>query len=79
MKAKQALRKQTEERIAAVGADLISQETTTEQRVELLAELKKLSERTGELDAEIELLIADRAQAEQELEYYERTVAAYGY
>ncbi len=79
VKAKQALRKQTEERIAAIGADLISQDTTTEQRVELLAELKQLSERKGELDTQIELLIADRAQAEQELQYYERTVAAYSY
>ena len=73
------MRKQTEERIALIGAELINQDTTTEQRVELLAELKQLSERTGELDAEIERAIADRAQAEQELEYYERTVAAYSY
>ena len=58
---------------------LISDETTTEQRVLLLADLKELSERTGELEAEIEALIADRARFEQDLHYYEQTVAAYGY
>lgn len=60
-------------------AQLISNQTTTEQRVLLLADLKELSERTGELEAEIEVLIADRARFEQDLQYYEQTVAAYGY
>jgi hypothetical protein len=58
---------------------LISDETTTKQRIELLAELKDLSEHTGELESEIEYLIAERARAEQELQYYEQTVAAYRY
>lgn len=58
---------------------LISAETTTEDRVILLADLKRLSERTGELEAEIDMLIADRARHEQELQHYEQTVAAYGY
>lgn len=58
---------------------LISAETTTEQRILLLADLKDLSERTGELEAEIEMLIADRARFEQDLQFYEQTVAAYGY
>ena len=60
-------------------AQLISSETTTEQRVLLLADLKELSERTGELEAEIDMLIADRARFEQDLHYYEQTVAAYDY
>jgi len=60
-------------------AQLISAETTMEQRVLLLADLKDLSERTGELEAEIEMLIVDRARFEQDLHYYEQTVAAYGY
>ena len=60
-------------------AQLISSETTTEQRVLLLADLKELSERTGELEAEIDMLIADRARFEQDLQYYEQTVAAYDY
>lgn len=58
---------------------LIGAETTTEERVLLLADLKRLAERTGELETEIELLIADRARSEQELRHYEQTVAAYGY
>lgn len=58
---------------------LISAETTTEQRILLLADLKDLSERTGELEAEIEMLIVDRARYEQDLHYYEQTVAGYGY
>jgi hypothetical protein len=58
---------------------LIAAETATEDRVLLLADLKRLSERTGELEAEIERLIADRARFEQDLQHYEQTVAAYGY
>ncbi len=58
---------------------LIGDQTTTEDRVLLLAELKQLSERTGELETEIEVLIADRARHEQNLEHYEQNVAAYGY
>ena len=60
-------------------AQLISSETTTEQRILLLADLRELSERTGELESEIEGLIIDRARFEQDLQYYEQTVAAYGY
>ncbi len=58
---------------------LISNETETEQRILLLADLKDLSERTGQLESEIEALIADRARHEYELQTYEATVAAYGY
>jgi hypothetical protein len=58
---------------------LIAAETTTEDRVLLLADLKRMSERSGELEVEIELLIADRARFEQDLRNYEQTVAAYAY
>lgn len=68
-----------EQTMRAKEALLISSETTTEDRVLLLADLKRLSERTGELEAEIEMLIADRARFEQELQHYEQTVAAHGY
>jgi hypothetical protein len=61
------------------GALLISVETTTEDRVLLLADMKRLSERTGALETEIELLIADRARFQQDLSNYEQTVAAHGY
>lgn len=70
---------EAESRITAAELLLISEETTTEERVALLVELKDLSERTGELESEIKQLIADRARHEQDLQYYEQTVAAYGY
>jgi hypothetical protein len=68
-----------ENRITAAELLLINSETTSEERVALLVELKDLSERTGQLESEIKLLIADRARFEQDLQYYEQTVAAYGY
>jgi hypothetical protein len=58
---------------------LIAAETSTEDRVLLLADLKRLSERSGELEVEIDALIADRARFEQDLRHYEQTVAAYDY
>jgi len=68
-----------EDQVSHNEALLIGDQTTTEDRVLLLAELKQLSERTGELETEIEALIADRARHEQNLEHYEQNVAAYGY
>ena len=68
-----------EDQISHNEALLIGDQTTTEDRVLLLAELKRLSERTGELEIEIEVLIGDRARHEQNLQNYEQTVAAYGY
>jgi hypothetical protein len=68
-----------EDQITHNEALLIGDQTTTEDRVLLLAELKRLSERTGELENEIEALIADRARYEQNLQHYEQTIAAYGY
>ena len=69
----------TKSRIVAVELLLINSETSTDERVALLAELKELSERKGNLKAQIKQLIADRARLEQDLQYYEQTVAAYGY
>ena len=68
-----------EDQITHNEALLIGDQTTIEDRVLLLAELIRLSERTGELEIEIEALIADRARHEQNLQHYEQTVAAYGY
>lgn len=58
---------------------LIADETTIQQRVLLLADLKELSERTGELETEIEVLVQERSQYEHDLADYERTVSAYGF
>ncbi len=76
---KEAELKRTKEKIRAKEAELISEDITTQDRVLLLADLKELSERSGELEAEIEKLVADRARYEYELRDYEQTVAAYGY
>lgn len=77
--AKESELKYAEERVVTIGIELIASETTTEQRVLLLAELKETTERKGELETEIEFLIAERARAEQELQYYEQTLTAYRY
>ena len=77
--ARQGELKYAEDRTVAIGIEMISEETTTEQRIALLAEMKELSERKGELESEIEFYVAERARAEQELQYYEQTVAAQGY
>lgn len=60
-------------------AQLIAQETTVQDRVLILADLEELSERTGEIETEIAILIEERAHHESELAQYENSVAAYGY
>lgn len=77
--AKEQELKATEARIAELGVSLVGAEATPEERVLMLAELKEKSERTGELEEEIEQLIADRARFEYELQNYEQVVAGYGY
>lgn len=60
-------------------AALIATETTVQDRVLILADLKELSERTGQLEAEIAGLIEDRAVHEQQLASYEAMLADSGY
>ncbi len=60
-------------------AALISRETTTENRILLLADLKELSEETGRLEAEIVDLIEERADHQHELANYEAVLADSGY
>ncbi len=66
-------------RIRSVAAQLISTDTPVEDRVLLLVDLKDLSERTGQLDAEIVGLIEDRAIAEQQLVAYQAIMADAGF
>ena len=68
-----------ERSVISKTALLIAAETTTEGLVLLLADLKRMSERSVALETEIDLLIADRARFEQDLQHYEQTVAAYDY
>lgn len=60
-------------------AALIAEDTAIEDRVLILADLKRLSEERGELEAEIEQLVIERELHEVALSEYESTVAAYDY
>lgn len=77
--AKERELERVQDEIRSKEALLIADETTTQDRVLLLADLKDLSERIGELEVEIDVLIQDRARFEYELHDYERTVASYGF
>lgn len=68
-----------EEEIKQTEAALIAKETTTEDRVLLLADLKDLSERTGQIESEIFTLVEERANAEQELSSYQAILADSGF
>jgi hypothetical protein len=68
-----------ENRMRAAEAELISADTSIQDRVMVMAELKDLSERTGQLEAEIDQLIARRAKSEQRLARYQRVVADSGF
>ena len=64
-----------EDRTISAGVELVAAETTTEERILLLAELKDLSERTGQLETEIVNLIEERVIYEQQLAEYEAYIA----
>ena len=73
--------KRTKDRIIAREGDLISAETTTEERVTILAELKDLVDENGRLDAEIRQFIQfieDRAVHEQKQQEYESMPRGFG-
>lgn len=68
-----------EQDIRDTQAALISAETTPEDRILLLVDLKELSEETGRLEAEIVDLIEERAHHENELASYQAVLADSGY
>ena len=68
-----------EKKIRNKEALLISADTAMEDRVLLLADIKDLSEETGELEKEIELAIGAKARFQTELRNYEQSVALAGY
>jgi len=70
---------EVEGRIRDAEAALISAETPTEERILLLADLKTLSEDAGRLEAEIDVLLEERAGYEHELESYQASLAGNGY
>jgi hypothetical protein len=67
------------EQIRDKEAALIDRNTTTEERILLLADLKDLSERTGQLESEIYLLIDDRGRHQEQLAAYQAVLADSGY
>lgn len=70
---------EVEAEIRSKEAALIARETKVEDRVLLLADLKELSERTGELQVEIQLLYEERARHQAELDNYQATVVGFTY
>lgn len=60
-------------------AALIAAETTVQDRILIVADLKQLNERIGQLEAEIVDLVEERALHEQELAAYEQVLAHSGY
>ena len=66
-------------RIRQIEADLISRETSAEDRVLLLVDLKEAAERTGEIEAEIVELVEERAVFQQQLDQYEAMIADTNY
>lgn len=71
--------RRTKELIRSKEAALIDSTTTTQERILLLADLKELAERAGELEAEMDLLIDERARHEERLAAYQSTLAYSGY
>lgn len=69
----------TKELIRSKEAALIDSTTTTQERILLLTDLKELAERAGELEAEMDLLIDERARHEERLAAYQSTLAYSGY
>lgn len=70
---------ETQALIRAKEAALIAKDTPTEERIILIADLKDLSERSGQLEAEMYQLIEDRAAYAQQLQTYEAVLADSGY
>ena len=68
-----------EDQLLEHGVTLIAAETTIEQRVFIVADMKDLAERTGQLQAEVRELYDIRARSEVELEHYQMVVADLGY
>ena len=71
--------KRVEDEMRAKEVALIDGDTSTEDRILLLSDLKRLSERTGQLEAEIQDLYEQRARHQVELENYQVAVNDFGY
>jgi len=79
IESKQHELEQLDATIQTRDAALISDESTQEERVHALAELKDIAERIGQLEAEIQSLYEIRARSQVELEHFQAVVADMGY
>ena len=68
-----------EDSVLQNGIDIIAKDTTQEERILLLADMKDMAERTGQLETEIKDLYEVRAHAQAELEHYQMVVVDLGY
>lgn len=69
----------TRELMRETEAELIAPGVATEERVLLLADLKELAQKTGEIEADIDNLIDERARHEERLASYRAVLANSGY
>lgn len=65
--------------IRAKEAELIADDTSIQDRILIISDLKDLNERTGQLEAEIIGLVEERAYHEQQLAEYQQVLADTGY
>lgn len=70
---------ETQERMRETESELLDPETETGERILLLADLKELAEKSGQIESEIEALIDERARHEERLVSYEVMLADAGY
>ena len=68
-----------DDKLVRNAAALIADETTSQDRILLLAEMRDLAGRTGQLKAQIKELHDVRARSQVELEHYQLVVADMGY
>jgi hypothetical protein len=68
-----------EDKLVRDAAAMIADETTSEDRIILLIEMRDLAGRTGQLKSEIRELHDVRARSQVELEHYQLAVADMGY
>jgi len=77
--AKEAELENIRDTIRAKEAAVIAAETTVQDRILAVSDLKDLNERTGQLEAEILDLVEERAHHERQLLEYEQVLADSGY
>ncbi len=68
-----------EDQLLKYGVTLVAAETTIQERVYIVADMKDLAVRTGRLQAEVRELYEVRSRSQVELEHYQVVLADLGY